>query len=147
MADWSIRIIPNPSRIAGRPVLLVPDLVDAQPGDPLETQVDDLVSWNNETGQPYQPWPTDQNGNLQPVGGKTPPPAPAPIQQNFPPLFLTNMVRANRSSTPAYTVVMPQAGNVIFYCLIDANGNPTKVRGQIIVSAIPAALNVPSIGS
>jgi hypothetical protein len=147
MPDWSIRIIPNPSQIAGRPVLLVPDLVDALPGDPLQVQEDDLVSWNNETGQPYQPWPTDALGKLRPVGGKTPPPAPQPFPQPFPTLFLTNMVRPKRSSSPAYDVVMPQTGNVIFYCLIDANGNPTQVRGQIIVSAIPAALNVPSIGS
>jgi len=152
MADWSIRIVPNPMPLAGRPVLLVPDLVGALPGDPLDAQVDDLVSWNNESGQSYQPWPTDQNGNPLAVGGKTPPPAPPPPPQQAPPnppfpaLYITNMVPPNRSSTPAYNVVMPKTGNVIFYCLIDAKGNPTKVRGQIIVSAIPPTLNVPSIG-
>jgi hypothetical protein len=146
MADWSIRIIPNPNRIADRPILLVPDLVDAQPGDPLEAQNDDLVSWNNETGQPYQPWPTDALGNLEPVGGKTPPPAPPPFPLPSPDLYLSDMIPANLSSSPAYNVVMPASGSIVHYCLIDANGNPTKVRGQIIVSAIPQALKVPSVG-
>ncbi len=65
MPDWSIKIIPNPAATADKPALLMPDLVGAKPGDPLEAQEDDLVSWNNETGQPYQPWPTDENYNLQ----------------------------------------------------------------------------------
>jgi hypothetical protein len=55
------------------------------------------------------------------------------------------MIPANLPSTPAYDVVMPATGNTIYYCLIDANGNPTKVRGQIVVSAIPQALNVPGV--
>ena len=152
MADWSIRIIPNPNRIADRPVLLVPDLVGALPGDPLEVQEDDLVSWNNETGQPYQPWPTDVHGNLQPIKTITPPiktitppPAPPPFPLPSPALYLSDMIPANLPSTPAYDVVMPATGNTIYYCLIDAKGNPTKVRGQIVVSAIPQALNVPGV--
>ena len=152
MADWSIRIIPNPNRIADRPVLLVPDLVGALPGDPLEVQEDDLVSWNNETGQPYQPWPTDALGNLQPIKTTTqpiktitPPPAPPPFPLPSPALYLSDMIPANLPSTPAYDVVMPATGNTIYYCLIDAKGNPTKVRGQIVVSAIPQALNVPGV--
>jgi hypothetical protein len=153
MADWSIRIIPNPDSIADRPALLVPDLVDALPGDPLEVQEDDLVSWNNETDQPYQPWPTDALGNLQPIKTTTqpiqtitPPPAPPPFPLPSPALYLSDMIPANLSSSPAYNVVMPASGSIVHYCLIDANGNPTKVRGQIIVSAIPQALKVPSVG-
>jgi len=57
------------------------------------------------------------------------------------------MIPANRSSPVAYNVVMPKAGSVIFYCLIDANGKAIGVRGQIIVSAIPQALNVSSVGA
>lgn len=147
MPDWSIRIVPNPMPLAGRPVLLVPDLVGALPGDPLDAQEDDLVSWNNESGQPYQPWPTDALGNLQPVKTVTPPPAPPPFSLPSPKLYLSDMVPPNLSSSPAYNVVMPLPGNIVHYCLIDANGNATKVRGQIIVSPIPKALNVPSIGS
>lgn len=144
MPDWSIKIIPNPAAIADKPALLVPDLVGAKPGDPLEVQEDDLVSWNNETGQSYQPWLTDQNGNPQTLGA-TPPPAPPPPPW-FSAWYLSNMIPKNRSSTPAYDVVMPATGNTIYYCLLDQNGNPTKVRGQIIVSAIPAALSVPKVG-
>ena len=144
MPDWSIRIVPNPSQVAGQPPLLLPDLVGAKPGDPLQTQEGDIVSWNNQADQPYQPWPTDQNGNLQPVGGQTPPPAPQ-FQQPFPKLFLANMIPKNRSSL-GYNVVMPTTGNVIFYCLIDRKGNPTKARGQIIVSKMPQAVNLSPTG-
>jgi len=115
--------------------------------DPLQVQEDDLVSWNNETGQPYQPWPTDDRYNLLAVGGVTPPPAPPPFPQPTPGFYLSDMIPGNLSSQPAYNAVMPATGNVVYYCLIDAKGNATKVRGQIIVSPIPQALNVPSIGS
>ena len=142
MSDWSIRIIPNPKATAGQPALLVPDLVGAEPGDPLDAEEDDLVSWNNETDQSYQPWPSDEHGNLLPVGGITPPPAPAPFPLPSPAGYLSDMIPGKQSSTPAYNVVMP-ANGTIFYCLIDAKGNATKVCGQIIVSAIPTALNVP----
>jgi len=145
MPDWSIRIVPNPIRDPARPALLVPDLVGAHPGDPLYATVDDLVSWGNESGQPYQPWPTDQNGNLQALGGKLPP--QPPFSSPFPNFFLSNMIPASRSSPVAYNVVMPKAGKVIFYCLVDANGKTTNVRGQIIVSDVPQALNVPSVGA
>ena len=149
MPDWSIKIIPNRSGIAGQPALLVPDLVGAKPGDPLQVQEDDLVSWNNETGQPYQPWPTDDHYNPLPVSSVPwpPPPPPPPPQQPPPNLSLSDLIPGNLSSTPAYNVLMPKTGNVIYYCLKDANGNATKVCGQIIVSAIPKALNVPKIGS
>jgi hypothetical protein len=55
------------------------------------------------------------------------------------------MIPGNLSSTPAYDVVMPTTGNTIYYCLLDEKGNATKVRGQIIVSAIPQALKVPGV--
>ena len=101
------------------------------------------VATGNESLPPQPQQPSAQQQ-------QQPPPAPpqqqAPPKPAFPPLFITNMVPPNRSSSPAYNVVMPKIGNVIFYCLIDAKGNPTKVRGQIIVAAIPRTLNVPSIG-
>ena len=152
MPDWSIKIIPSPSQIVGAPPLLLPDLVGAKPGDPLQVQEDDLVSWNNTTGQSYQPWPTDQNGNPLTVSAAFTPPGKPPVTPPVPPWFpdgyLSNMIPANRSSTPAYNVVMPSPpGNTIYYCLLDATGAPTKAVGQMIVSAIPAALSVPSIGS
>jgi len=145
MPDWSIKIIPNPAATADKPVVLKPDLVGAQPDDPLEAQEGDQVSWNNQSGVPYQPWPTDENYNLKPILGRTPPPAPPPAPNPSPPGYLTDMIPGKRSSTPAYNVILPASG-VTYYCLIDANGNPTKVRGQINVTAMPAALNVPGIG-
>lgn len=145
MPDWSIKIIPNPAATADKPALLKPDLIGAKPGDPLEVQEDDLVSWNNETKQPYQPWPTDGSYKLLPVNGLTPPPAPPPFSLPSPSGYLSDMIPGNLSSTPAYDVVMPTTGNVIYYCLIDASGKPTKVCGQIIVSAIPTALKVPGV--
>ena len=135
MPDWSIKIIPNPAATADKPALLKPDLVGAKPGDPLEVQEDDIVSWNNETKQPYQPWPTDSSYKLLPVNGLIPPPAPPTFPLPSPPGYLSDMIPGQLSSTPAYSVVMP------------AKGNPTKVCGQIIVTAMPQALNVPSIGS
>jgi hypothetical protein len=150
MPDWSIKIIPNPSQIADQPALLVPDLVGAKPGDPLQVQEDDLVSWNNQTGQSYQPWPTDQNGNPQTLSvAFTPPgnpPSAPPPPPWFPAGYLSDMIPANRPSTPAYDVVLPAPpGNTIYYCLLDQNGKPTRVRGQIIVSAMPSAVNVPPV--
>lgn len=145
MSDWSIKIIPNPSGIAAEPALLKPDLVGAKPGDPLQVQEDDLVSWNNETNQPFQPWPTDSQYNPLAVDGVTPPPAPPPFPVPSPDGYLSDMIPGNLSSNPAYDVVMPTTGKTIYYCLLDAKGNATKVRGQIVVSAIPQALNVPGV--
>src|SRR3954466_168885 len=135
MPDWSIRIVPNPQAIAGQPALLVVDLVGAKPGAPLQTQEDDLVSWNNETNSAWQPWPTDANYNALPANQVS-------MEDGN---YLSDPIPGNLSSTPAYDVVMPTSGSIIYYCLKDANGNPTQVRGQILVTAIPAALNVPTV--
>jgi hypothetical protein len=145
MPDWSIKIIPNPAATADKPALLKPDLVGAKPGDPLRTQEGDQVSWNNETSQPYQPWPTDGSYKPLAVGGVTPPPAPLPFPNPSPAGSLSDMIPGHLSSTPAYNVFMPANGNVTYYCLLDAKGNPTKVCGQIIVTAMTTALNVPPV--
>jgi hypothetical protein len=126
--------------------LLKPDLVGAKAGDSLQVQEDDLISWNNETKQPFQPWPTDNQYKPLPASVVNPPPPPPPAAPHTT-LYLSDMIPGNLSSTPAYNAVMPAAGNIVYYCLLDANGNATKVCGQIIVSAIPQALSVPSIGS
>ena len=144
MPDWSIKIIPNPSTNSGKPALLQPDLVGAKPGDPLEAQEGDQVSWDNQSGQAYQPWPTDAQYNPKAVAGFTPPPAPPPATNPAPPEYLTDMIPGKRSSRPAYNVILP-ANGVIYYCLLDAKGNPTKVHGQINVTAMPAALTIPGV--
>jgi hypothetical protein len=42
--SWSIDIVPS-----GNSVSLNPDIFGTQPGSPLQAQVGDLVSWNNQT--------------------------------------------------------------------------------------------------
>ncbi|MGH9139815.1 MAG: hypothetical protein ACRD3J_03420 [Thermoanaerobaculia bacterium] len=42
--SWSIDIVPS-----GNTISLNPDVFGAQPGTPLQAQVGDLVSWNNQT--------------------------------------------------------------------------------------------------
>lgn len=118
MADWSIKIIPDAN---GVPVAIVPDLHGSKPGDPLQAQEDDLVSWNNTTDNPCQPWPTDSN--YQPLLGSQ---------------GLSNQIPAGMSSRPLYDVVVPASGNVIYYCLKEY----PNVRGTIVVSPMPAALNL-----
>ena len=121
MPDWSIKIIPDAN---GVPAAIVPDLRGSKPGDPLQAQVDDLVSWNNTTDRPCQPWPTDAEYN------------PLPDNQVSTTIgnYLSDSIPAGMSSRPLYDVVMPtwltpSDGNVIYYCLKNTN-----VRGTIVVS-------------
>jgi hypothetical protein len=130
MSDWSIKIIPDAT---GAPAAFLPDLHGSKPGDPLQAQEDDLVSWNNTTDKPCQPWPTDSNYK------------PLPTEQVSTTIgnYLSDEIPAGMSSSPLYDVVMPTwiqpPGNVIYYC---CRKNP-NVRGTIVVSSIPTALNVP----
>jgi hypothetical protein len=41
-----------------------PDIPGSQPGDPLEVDRGEGVTWNNRTNQPHWPWPIDAQGNL-----------------------------------------------------------------------------------
>ena len=147
MPDWSIKIIPNPSATADRPALLIPDLVDAQAGRSAARRRRTISSAGT----------TRRASRIS--RGRLTTAKPAAVRASLrlrlrlrfrcptPAGYLSDMIPGNLSSSPAYNVVMPATGSVVHYCLIDANGNPTKVRGQIIVSAIPTALNVPGIGS
>lgn len=47
--SWSINIVPS-----GNGVSLDPDVFGAQPGTPLQAQVGDLVSWNNQTNDSHR---------------------------------------------------------------------------------------------
>lgn len=122
MPDWSVKIIPDAK---GVPAAIVPDLKGSKPGDPLQAQVDDLVSWNNTTDQRCQPWPTDSGYNLLPDNQVS------TATGNS----LSNQVPAGMSSWPSYDVAMPtwltpSNGNVIYYCLKEY----PNVRGTIVVS-------------
>jgi len=61
MPDWSIKIVSTDAGAA-----FVPGLQGAKPGDPLQAQQDDLVTWNNTTDETHQPWPTDASDNPLP---------------------------------------------------------------------------------
>jgi hypothetical protein len=58
--NWSIVI--TPPMIEGGPALFTPDLMGAQPGDPLQAGNADIISWNNRTPDPHQPVALDANG-------------------------------------------------------------------------------------
>jgi hypothetical protein len=95
MPDWSIKIVQ-----AGGGATFVPDLYDAKPGDPLQAQQDDLVTWNNTTNDPHQPWPSDANYN------------PLPDSQVLPrggPNYLSDEIPPQGSSRPSYDVAQPAA--------------------------------------
>lgn len=129
MPDWSIKIVPaaNPTKEA--PAAFVPDIEDAEPGDPLKAQDDDIVTWNNTTGDEHWPWPTDANFN----------PLPDDKVLNTP-LYLSDLIPKGRSSRPNYNVLMPgiQGNNIpptgtIYYCC----KCHLQERGTIAVTAVP----------
>jgi len=62
MPDWSIKIAPPEQPTTDEPASFAPDLIGATPGTLLETQVDDIVTWNNTTGEEHWLWPVDKKG-------------------------------------------------------------------------------------
>jgi len=85
----------------------------ATPDTLLETQVDDIVTWNYTTKK-GDPLPPDQGS--APVGN-----------------YLSDKIPAHMSSRPSYNVMMPASGDIIDYC---CKLHP-KMRGKIKVTAIP----------
>ena len=122
MPDWLIRIVPVPHPTLDVPAAFVPDLRDAQSGTPLTAQVDDIVVWSHTTNETHWPWPVDANGN------------PLPDNQVPPGLKLSDPIPANTPSN-SYDATMPPTGNTID----DRCELHPKMRGQIIVTAIPTA--------
>jgi hypothetical protein len=123
MPDWSIKIVPAETPTTDEPAAFVPDLIGARPGTPLETQVDDIVTWNNTTDEEHWPWPVDEKGD------------PLPPDQVSPQFgnYLSNKIPAHMSSRPGYNVMMPASGDIIDYC---CKLHP-QMRGKIKVTAIP----------
>ncbi len=113
--DWAIDIIPSGAGAEFRPKLVPP----AKPGDPLNAQVSDIVTWGNRTTEVHQPWPTVDNS---PTG----PPVPPPAQGN-PAGYLCDPIPPNDSSRPLFVVPEQAVGSVINYC---CRNHPTE-RGQI----------------
>ena len=115
MPEWSIKIIST-----GGVVKLKPDIEDADPGDPLDVEQGDLVSWNNTTDQTYWPIPVSTTPSS--------PPSPPPSPTAPPPAELTHQAIAPRSPSPYFNVTQP-AGTTINYCLKD---HP-EVQGKLVV--------------
>jgi hypothetical protein len=94
MPDWSIKIVPAGT---GGGAAFQPDVRGAKPGDPLQAQQDDLVTWNNTTQETHQPWQTDSN--YQPLSDAW--------VNAHPDLYMSDAIPAQRSSSPAYDVAQP----------------------------------------
>jgi hypothetical protein len=131
MPDWSIKIVKARKPTKNAPAAFQPDLAGSKPGDPLKVQDDDIVSWNNTTGDAHWPWQTDSNYV----------PFPDDKVKNDPTLNLSNSILSGRSSNPAYNVLLPNANaspppqsGTIYYC---CKYHP-KERGTIFVAAIPS---------
>jgi plastocyanin len=113
--DWSVKIVPNPN---GTGAVFQPNLPNSKPGDTLNAQTGDIVSWRNDTGNVHQPWPTQ--GNVP--GG---PPAPPPVAAAN---LLSNPIKPNESSNPQF-VVNTATGTTIYYCCL----NHPSEKGSITV--------------
>jgi hypothetical protein len=115
MPDWSIKIVPCKSQIAGVTAEFVGDIAGAKPGS-FDVQQGDLVSWNNTTGEPH--WP------VQVVSATAPPPDPPPLGA---PVLTSGPIPPGQSSD-WYNVAAP-TGTTIFYC---CKLHPA-VRGKLVV--------------
>ena len=125
MPDWSIKIVSTGS---GARAAFVPDLVGAKPGDPLQAQQDDLVTWNNTTKQTHQPWPTDSH--YKPLPDSQVPRGSAN--------YLSDPIPAGQSSRPSYDVAQPDDEPetwTVYYC---CKQHPTE-RGKIIATVVPSS--------
>jgi hypothetical protein len=117
--DWSIKIVQADGGAA-----FVPDLQGAKPGDPLQTQQDDLVTWNNTTDDTHQPWPSDAGYN------------PLPDAQVLPrgsASYLSDPIPPQGSSRPSYDVAQPAgkpAAWTVYYCC-KLHPNVASERGTI----------------
>lgn len=116
--DWSIKIVPS-----GKIAAFKPDVPGAHPGDPLQAQDADLISWNNRTGVKHQPWAIDP---------ATDQPFPTAEAAKAAKLYLSDEVDPWQPSGPAYPTVAPATGSttINYICHL----HPDE-KGQIIVSA------------
>ena len=115
MALWSIRIVPGEN--AGDPPQFVPQL---QPGGPdgLQCQPGDLISWNNTTADPQQPWPTDDDFNPLPRDKVD----PTRGQRNS--IYLSDEIPPGHSSRPSWVAWLPATSppttqRVVKYCSLN----------------------------
>jgi hypothetical protein len=100
MPDWSIKIEGKP------PAVFTPDIDGVKPGTPLTVVQGDIVSWNNESGDPHFPVPDE----------------PATFGA-----FMSSAVTPDNSS-PGYNVVAASGTTIAYHCKLHANEH-----GQIVV--------------
>jgi hypothetical protein len=115
MPDWSIKIVPSKSQVAGVLAEFVADVAGAKPGT-FDVQQGDLVSWNNTTPEEHWPWPVASQSA-----------APAIPLPPGSPVLTSGSVRAATSSD-AYNVAAA-TGTTIFYC---CRLHPAE-RGRLVV--------------
>jgi hypothetical protein len=129
MPDWSIKIVRAAS---GGGAAFQPDVPGSRPGDPLTATQDDLVSWNNTTGQAHQPWQTDSN--YQPLSDAW--------VAAHPDLYMSDSIPGNRSSSPAYDVSQPggqpppNSWTIYYFCKLHP---AVKSERGTIDGAVPPA--------
>jgi plastocyanin len=95
------------------PAKFTPDVFGTSTGQPLQAQVGDLVSWNNQTADKHQ------------------------IQVKVTPAFTTKEILAGKPSTPGYVVQAANKGTTITYVCtlhLDKEKNPTET-GTIEVAS------------
>jgi len=117
--DWSIKISPAAS---GSGAVFTPDLLGAQPGEPLQAENADIISWNNRTGDSHWPWALQSDGQ----------PYPSAAAAQAAGAYLSDEIAAWGTSTPGYVTTAPKAGRTIidYICKI----HPTET-GSIVVKA------------
>jgi hypothetical protein len=128
MPDWVIKIVAAANPTPDAPAAFQPDLIGSNPGDPLKVQDDDIVTWNNTTGDAHWPWQTDQN--YVPFSDDK--------VQNDPKLNLSNPIQPGKPSRPSYNVLIPNAdkkppSGTIYYCC----KYHLQERGKLLVTAAP----------
>lgn len=138
MPDWSIKIIETYNIGANVPE----EHVTAFDPVNLDAMQDDLVTWNNTTGEEHQPWMLDANGNPVPDPRKGIDPT-KPISDTNPldpksrlvPTYMSDLILPGASSRPSFNVYKPatETGNtwtISYYCKV--HPNVETERGKII---------------
>ena len=115
--DWSITIVPSGDVAAFQPQ-------NGEPGQPQNAGNADLISWNNRTGNPHQPWPA--TADYQPL------PEDQITKGSAGCNYLSDPIDPWSSSSPAYLCAAPNSGSTTIYYVCKFHPNE---HGTIVVSA------------
>jgi hypothetical protein len=114
--DWSIKIVSS-----GGTTSFEPDVIGGGPGQPLQAQGGDLVSWNNRTAAAHWPWPADSS--YTPLPDK---------EAEAAGTYLSDKIAPYEPSRPAYLCGAPSSGSTTIYYVCKLH--PSE-HGTIVVSA------------